>query len=484
MASVVAVPAARVASSRSSVLLESTVHIVSAPNPLAHALAAKLGAAGVRTEVGSELPEGASNGVFLDALVAPHADAEGVVQGTFRHLRTYGQRRRRQTGRLVFVTGSGGDFGLETNPGERALAAAVAGLAKTAAREWPEVNVAVIDVAAGGDVSQLAARIADEILHGGSELEVGLGRNDRRVVPNLVPVKSRVTPAESRALTKGGVWVVSGGARGVTAPCLLALAGRLPLAFVLLGRTAIDVEESPEIRACRTDAELKQALLEQARRSGETVTPRQLQQRAAAITGAREARATCEALRAAGSKVRYAALDIADGQAVAEELIRVRAEWGPVRGLVHAAGVLADKAIHEKTDEQFASVWRTKVAGFRALLAATRDDPLEVVCAFSSVAARMGNSGQADYAAANEALNKLCQAEQHRRGGGCAVRAINWGPWEGGMVNAALKAHFGAMGVPLIPVAAGAEIFADIVTGKMPVAVESVVGGVLQPAKK
>ena len=43
---------------------------------------------------------------------------------------------------------------------------------------------------------------------------------------------------------------------------------------------------------------------------------------------------------------------------------------------------------------------------------------------------------------ANEVLNKVAAAEARRRGRGCLVRAINWGPWDGGMVGPALKARF------------------------------------------
>ena len=70
----------------------------------------------------------------------------------------------------------------------------------------------------------------------------------------------------------------------------------------------------------------------------------------------------------------------------------------------------------------------------QALLAATSDDPLKVLCNFSSVAARCGNQGQVAYAMANEALNKLAQAERIRRPD-AVVKSLGWGPWKGGMVG-------------------------------------------------
>lgn len=477
----VAVP--RAAPTATSTPPFSALHLVSDDTPLVRELESRLVRAGVRVTHGPSVPEEIDAIAFLDGL----ADGNGAHTATldcFRRLRAFAQRHRERAVRISVVVDLGGDFGLRTNPSDRAAFAGIIGLAKTAAREWPNAKVKVIDVAASSsDLTSSADRLCIELLTTGDELEVGLSPSGERIVPALQPAPPSGVQT-TRPLTEGGVWVVSGGARGVTSPCLQALARRRRLRFVLLGRTAIGREEAPSLRTLRTDAELKQGLRAAALARGENPTPRQLQQEAAAILGAREARETCEALRALGSEVRYETVDVANASAVKTVLDQVRQSWGPIRGFVHAAGVLADKALHEKTDEQFERVFTPKVAGLSALLEATRHDPLEVLCCFSSVAARAGNKGQADYAAANEILNKRCQAEQHRRGSACTVRAINWGPWDGGMVTPALKAHFASMGVAVIPIAGGAEAFADIVTGACPTTVECVVGGIIpgQPA--
>ena len=93
---------------------------------------------------------------------------------------------------------------------------------------------------------------------------------------------------------------------------------------------------------------------------------------------------------------------------------------------------------------------------------------------FSWIAGRLGNRGQSDYAMANEVLNKVAALEQRRRGPGCVVRALGWGPWDGGMVDEGLRRHFADQHVPLIAVpsgvgqlrdemAAGADAHADVV---------------------
>jgi hypothetical protein len=106
-------------------------------------------------------------------------------------------------------------------------------------------------------------------------------------------------------------------------------------------------------------------------------------------------------------------------------------------------------------------VFRTKVVGLRSLLDATADDELAFLLLFSSVAGHSGNQGQADYAMANEVLNKVATLEQRRRGPRCLVRALGWGPWDGGMVDVGVRARFASMGVPLIPLAEGARLMRD-----------------------
>jgi hypothetical protein len=152
---------------------------------------------------------------------------------------------------------------------------------------------------------------------------------------------------------------------------------------------------------------------------------------------------------------------------------------GPITGIVHGAGVLADKRLTEKTTDDFQRVFGAKIGGLRALLAAAADDPLGVICLFSSVAARTGNAGQADYAMANEVLNRVANELAHTRPG-CVVKSIGWGPWAGGMVTPVLKAKFDEMGVPLIPLDNGARRFVAELQQANRTEVEVVIGGMPQ----
>ncbi|MGH9347530.1 MAG: SDR family oxidoreductase, partial [Vicinamibacterales bacterium] len=244
------------------------------------------------------------------------------------------------------------------------------------------------------------------------------------------------------------------------AAALLALARAHRPRIVLLGRTPL-VAEPPELSGIRDEAGLRRAVATRIQAEAGLAVPAEISARAARVLANREIRATLAALADAGSPARYLAVDVQDAAAVVAALDTVRRDWGPMTAIVHGAGVLADTRIADKTGEQFDRVFDTKVAGLRALLAATAADPIAVLCVFSSVAARTGNPGQCDYAMANEVLNLVACAERARRGSACTVRAIGWGPWDGGMVDPGLKAHFEQMGVPLLPLDAGARMFVE-----------------------
>ena len=150
----------------------------------------------------------------------------------------------------------------------------------------------------------------------------------------------------------------------------------------------------------------------------------------------------------------YLNADVTDPDAVNAAADAARRQFGKVTALIHGAGVLADKRLADLSDDQFRAVYDTKVRGLANLLTALEGESLKAIALFSSTTARVGRSGQAAYAAANETLNKTARREARRRVG-CRVVAVNWGPWEGGMVTPGLAKVFAQEGVGLIPLAAG-----------------------------
>ena len=141
--------------------------------------------------------------------------------------------------------------------------------------------------------------------------------------------------------------------------------------------------------------------------------------------------ARLDALQAAGS-VMLVQGDVADAPTLEAGLDRVRRAFGPIQAVFHLAGTRRDGIAATKSSGDLAVVLRAKVAGTLALDRLTRDDPLDLFCAFGSTAAEFPTFGQADYAAANGFLGGFAtwRAGAGRRRG--RTLAIAWPLWQDG----------------------------------------------------
>jgi acyl transferase domain-containing protein/acyl carrier protein len=386
---------------------------------------------------------GANHGRFI-------AEAFQVLQRVGPGLRETG---RTSAAVLATVSRLGGKFALEKGGTNDPIGGALAGLTKTAALEWPEVHTKAIDVDISLATELLARQIADELLTAGP-VEVGIGAGEA-IALDLVD-EAQCSPSQ-RPLDAGDVVVISGGARGVAAEAAVALAEKFGVTLLLLGRSPEPTPEPEWAAGLVTDVQIKRAIV--AAHDG-PIAPKVVEFQCRRLLASREIERTIARIEAVGGNAAYRSVDVRDAAALRPVLVDARKHVGPIRGVVHAAGVLADRLIEDKTGEQFADVWSTKVDGALALLEATRDDELSALAFFSSSTARFGRKGQIDYAAANEALNKLAQREARRRKN-CRVVSINWGPWDGGMVTPGLKKLFAAEGVGVIGLTEGATFLAD-----------------------
>ncbi len=134
-------------------------------------------------------------------------------------------------------------------------------------------------------------------------------------------------------------------------------------------------------------------------------------------------------LEALGACVHLASVDVADEGQLGAFLDEFRAEgWPPIRGVVHAAGVLQDGLLEQLDAAALDSVLRPKMMGGWLLHRLLKDAPLDFFVLFSSAGSLLGQPGQGNYAAANAFLDALAH---YRRALGKPALSINWGAWSG-----------------------------------------------------
>ena len=162
----------------------------------------------------------------------------------------------------------------------------------------------------------------------------------------------------------------------------------------------------------------------------------------------------------AGAKVTIARADVSRAEDLRAVVALAGSSLPPLRGVVHAAGVLDDGVLLEQSLARFSTVFAPKVQGAWNLHTLTLDQPLDFFVLFSSIASLLGSPGQGNYAAANAFLDALAH---HRRGLGLPALAIDWGPWEdGGMWTESAekqKRRQSANGIGTIGAEAGFECF-------------------------
>jgi len=264
---------------------------------------------------------------------------------------------------IVSVTSLGGDFGLAGNVADYE-SAGQSGLLKAIRYEFPEVRVKVIDTAPDDDP---APYVIAELSSADNRVEVSWSRGIRYVI------QGEARPAQRGAgFQSAGAWVVTGGARGITARCADALAARFGVHLYLLGRTPAGTAEAQHP---------------------------------------------------------YYSCDVTDRDALARVLAEIRAQE-PITGILHGAGVEYSAGFLRKQAAQVRETLAVKVAGARNLMELTANDPLRYFVAFGSAAGRFGGAGQTDYAMASEMLAKLTQKLRRDRPA-CRAVTFHWPAWDG-----------------------------------------------------
>jgi NAD(P)-dependent dehydrogenase (short-subunit alcohol dehydrogenase family)/acyl carrier protein len=341
---------------------------------------------------------------------------------------------------LLNVTAMDGQFGLRRTQRFDVLPAGTLGVAKTLAIEWPEVMVKCVDIDSQIDPQLSVEQVLKEIASGNPVTEVGY-TSDGRFTLDLKSDDSEEESLAGLRLEEESVLLVTGGAYGITADIVKAFAKKFKPIIILTGRSRLPEPEGPETLALRSSAELKKFLIESMRARDPKTKPVEIERALTRILRDREIADNLAAMRDAGARVEYHSIDLRDEGGFSQLIQSIYARHGRIDGVLHGAGAIDDKLIKDKQVESFDNVFSTKVIPATVLVKNLKPETLKFFVFFSSIAGRFGNAGQSDYSAANEVINKLAGLLRvdwpHVQ-----TVAINWGPWDGGMVKPELRAFF------------------------------------------
>lgn len=336
---------------------------------------------------------------------------------------------------LVCATRMGGLLGCSPVETIAPLGGAVSGFAKSIAWERPDALVKVVDFAANTPAKTIASRLIEETLHDPGVVEVGW-EDELRFTPVL---QEKELPAEiSLTLDENTVYFISGGTGGIIAPIVADLAQSSGGIFYLLGRSKLPSSNDPDLALLRKDRNLlRTELMQRLSSEGKRPAPAQVEHQLAYLERGAATLDAMERIQSAGAKVRYLICDVTDPASVQKAVQQVVYEEGHIDVLIHAAGMERSRKLESKPEEEFRQILSVKADGFFNLF-----KWLESACAlpravvfFSSVAGRFGNSGQSDYSAANDLLNKLASALKYQYPA-TKWLSLDWGAWaEVGMAS-------------------------------------------------
>jgi NAD(P)-dependent dehydrogenase (short-subunit alcohol dehydrogenase family) len=366
---------------------------------------------------------------------------------------------------VLSASALGGFFGRDGRafPGLSLQAGAV-GLLKSLRQERPRLRVKAVDFDQEQAPTEIASTLLAELELVGGRQEVGYPGGKRtifRTVATPEPEAAQTGPAES---FRNVVVLATGGLRGITAEMLreLALPGNT---LLTTGRTPFPEAEAEETRPLETAAALRQYFVTEIRQGRLKLTPGKVESRVQSILAAREMRANLDDLTKRGAAVRYFDVDVTDEEAMARLFSDIERDYGGLNGVIHGAGVIEDRLLPDKSSESWSRVVDTKVRGLLHLQKYVKPPALQFFTVFSSVAGRYGNSGQTDYATANELMNRLCCQLHSLWQCRVTVRALCWGPWGPttfgtGMVTAEIEEKFARRGVRLVGAEKGRRVLA------------------------
>lgn len=270
--------------------------------------------------------------------------------------------------------------------------AALFGLGKVINLEYPKIKCRCIDI---DDDTQEEIVVSE--LGSGYRKYLTVYRAGRRFIPYLDTVSINKIQDTKFILREQGVYVITGGTGSIGLEIARLLASKAKVNIALVNRSTFPAYETwNEILEREEDTKLcnKVAILNEIKQNGSNI-------------------------------VLYNS-DVSDMARMKEVIGELRARFGKINGIFHAAGNAGENFIIRKDENAFRSVLAPKIEGTWILDRLTQEDRLDFFMMFSSVSAIVAEAGQGDYTAANSYLDAY--THYRRRGGGRYI-TINWPAW-------------------------------------------------------
>ncbi|WP_341347626.1 SDR family NAD(P)-dependent oxidoreductase [Paenibacillus sp. FSL H3-0469] len=335
----------------------------------------------------------ANRGCSLETLVyeqQEHSEetAPNAAEGVYLHQLYLAQAlmavRENRHSRVIQLCRSGEEFAVP--PGQGALR----GFNKTLKLEYSKLHFSMLYTGSAGR-DGIYRMIAAEIRSTDDEVLYRQGTRYVHALKEIASPAKEAAEATKNILRPHGVYLLTGGLGKLGLIVAGHLARHYQAKLALVGRSALLPEQEREIAR----------------------------------------------LQKLGAEVVYVQADLSQAEAAAAAVADARSRLGSLNGIIHAAGVTRDALIQVKDAGQASGVLGVKIQGLTQLDQATREDKLDFIAAFSSIAAVTGNVGQSDYAYANAWMDeyllhrKTLVQSGHRHGRSIS---INWPFWqEGGL---------------------------------------------------
>jgi enediyne polyketide synthase len=303
--------------------------------------------------------------------------------------------------------------------------AGAAGLAKTLHLEAPAITTCVVSLPLSADMSaevvaDAVSQVVGDVAATSGFSEVHYDAAGTRRVPVLRPVDDQPCAGEL-PIASHDVLLVTGGGKGITAECALALGQRTGAAIAVVGRSDPAVDD--------------------------------------------ELAANLQRFEAAGVSHCYVRADVISPHEVKAAVRQITSQLGSVTAVLHGAGRNEPAPLGQLDEAAFLQTLGPKVTGLDVVLAAVDQAALRLLITFGSIIGRAGLRGQADYATANDWLTELtCKFQQEHPQ--CRCLALEWSVWAG----AGMGERLGVLesltreGISPIPVEEGVSALCELMS--------------------